>query len=358
MKALRIALIQLFSLKREPKLLFMIFLLPAFMLFTVYAGYSSSYRLSTYKIGIHKKEFYDAPVLEKVRQAVHENGKPVFSVIEINASDASRMIEEKTVDLIFLSAKEGGKNEFNFLGDGSSVRFSKAGMFLGSVLYEYNVNIIPYKVNRKNFFKNVPETDFQIAVPGMMVFAVLLLIPQTAILAGRDRRTGILDRYANAGVSPFQYFTGLCISQAVCGFLQLVFMLLISVFIGFRISEMNLIIFFISGILLIFASASMGVLLSGFIKDDSEALNAGSAVSMVQVFLSGAFFAFPGKILFMLKDTVWNVWDLIPATEAVLIWNAGFGYGIFSMQRLVWLSVLAVIWYIFGYKIYELKEKK
>ncbi|HNO26931.1 MAG TPA: ABC transporter permease, partial [Leptospiraceae bacterium] len=158
--------------------------------------------------------------------------------------------------------------------------------------------------------------------------------------------------------SPFQYFTGLCISQAVCGFLQLIFMLLISVFMGFRISQMNLIIFFISGILLIFASASMGVLLSGFIKDDSEALNAGSAVSMVQVFLSGAFFAFPGKILFMLKDTVWNVWDLIPATEAVLIWNAGFGYGISSIQRLVWLSVLAVIWYIFGYKIYELKEKK
>ncbi len=278
MKILRITLIQLFSLKREPKLLFMIFLLPAFMLYTVYLGYSSSFRLGTYKIGILKTDSVNASLLEKIRQSVHENGKPIFSLMEINASDASKLIEEKSVDLVLTVENQDGKDVFNLQGDGSSVRFSKAGMFLGSVLSEYSVNIITYKVIKKNIFRNVPETDFQITVPGMMVFAVLLLIPQTAILAGRDRRSGILDRYRNAGVTSFQYFTGLCISQAVCGFFQLVFMLIIGVLSGFRISEMNLLVFFVSGLLLIFTSASMGVLLSGFIQDDSEALNSGSAV--------------------------------------------------------------------------------
>ena len=47
-----------------------------------------------------------------------------------------------------------------------------------------------------------PAHDFNVYAPGMLVFAILLLIPQTALLVGREMRRGTLRRLRAVAAAP------------------------------------------------------------------------------------------------------------------------------------------------------------
>ncbi|MEZ4647051.1 MAG: hypothetical protein R3E31_30720 [Chloroflexota bacterium] len=56
-------------------------------------------------------------------------------------------------------------------------------------------------------------------------------------------------------------------------------------------------------------------LMARFVENDSQAANIGSTVSMLQVFVSGAFYAMPPLTLFTLGGHQIDLFDISPATS-------------------------------------------
>jgi ABC-2 type transport system permease protein len=171
-----------------------------------------------------------------------------------------------------------------------------------------------------------PASDFEAFVPGMMVFAVLLLIPQTAYIVGREARRGTLDRLRGAGVGASSYLGSVALSQSAFALVQGIILVALSLAAGYPFGPAPLAAAASSLAILVLlglGSVAQGLVVGVFAKNDSSAINLGSVVAMMQVFLSGSFFAMPDPVLFasghpgMASYAAVGAFDLFPATHAV-----------------------------------------
>ncbi|MHC1783373.1 MAG: ABC transporter permease [Anaerolineaceae bacterium] len=198
-------------------------------------------------------------------------------------------------------------------------------------------------------------SEFEAYVPGMMVFAILLIIPQTAMLIGRERRRGTLKRLNLSLLRPADLLGGLCLSQMVVAIAQVILMMAAALALGFQ-NRGSLALAVGIGCALAFGSVGIGLLLGCFMSSDTDALNTGSTVSMLQVMFSGSFFAMPAPILFTWMEHPMSVFDIFPAThgmlalQQVLSGGAGFGQVGFRVTALV---VLSAVYFMIGVFVYR-----
>jgi len=102
----------------------------------------------------------------------------------------------------------------------------------------------------------------------------------------------------------------------------------------------------LAGVLLSFSAIGPGLIVACLVSDDSQALNIGGSLSMIGVFLTGAWFPMPASPLFSLGGHEINIYDAIPAThgmlalQRVLVGGAGFGEVSFRLAALFILSLI------------------
>jgi ABC-type Na+ efflux pump permease subunit len=100
------------------------------------------------------------------------------------------------------------------------------------------------------------------------------------------------------------------------------------------------------GLAISLSAVGMGLIVACFIENDSQAVNFGSTVTMVQVFVSGAFFPLPPMTVTTLFGHPIGFFDIFPATHGMLalqqVLNDGVGLGGigFRLAAIVLLSGL------------------
>ncbi|PKO01783.1 MAG: hypothetical protein CVU43_11265 [Chloroflexi bacterium HGW-Chloroflexi-5] len=308
---------------RDPILLVFVLGLPAFFMLICYIGYGHTPKTATYPILLLSNTNKADSLLAEVSAAVYSDGRPNFEVITIKSREEAEnaLKDRRAAALLILEEESDGLVHYTIRGDALYMNFIKASTQLEAV-------IIPWLEREQGkperFVLQVkplahprPISEFEAYVPGMMVFAILLIIPQTAMLIGRERRWGTLRRLDLSLLRPAEFLGGLCLSQLVVAAIQVLLMFGAALALGFQ-NRGSLLLALIIGIILAFSSVGMGLLLGCFMRTDTDALNTGSSVSMIQVFLSGAFFAMPTPILFTLLDHPINLFDFIPASHSML----------------------------------------
>jgi ABC-type multidrug transport system permease subunit len=106
------------------------------------------------------------------------------------------------------------------------------------------------------------------------------------------------------------------------------------------------------------SAIGIGLIVGCFIQNDSQAVNLGSTVAMLQVFASGSFFPVPAPTLFRLfgHEIAWN--DILPATHAMTALQQSILYGVHLDQiafRLVAAAVLSLVFFLVGALLYRWK---
>lgn len=308
---------------RDPILLVLVLALPAFFMLICYIGYGHTPKTATYPVLVLSNTNKAEGLLAEVKAAAYSDGRPNFKLITINSrEDAEKELKDrKTAALLMLEEESDGLLGFTIRGDALYMNFIKASTQLEAVIIPWlekeqgKPERFLLQVNPLAHPRSISE--FESYVPGMMVFAILLIIPQTAMLIGRERRWGTLRRLDMSLLRPAEFLGGLCLSQLVVAAIQVLVMFGAALALGFQ-NRGSLLLALVIGINLAFSSVGMGLLLGCFMRTDTDALNTGSAVSMIQVFLSGAFFAMPTPVLFTLLDHPINLFDFIPASHSML----------------------------------------
>lgn len=353
MKGWIVARKYLVEMLREPQLLGLSLALPLFFVLITAVGYGRTPRLATYKVMVQNQAGVGTEFIQVLRDRRYPDGRPVFNVLEVKdlvEVDAA-MKSQKAAALVIFGRDQDGKLALTLRGDGTSLAFTIASQHISKALGPE----LDRALGKPPALKFVEEplsvhgslSEFDAYTPGMIVFAILLLIPQTAMLVGRELRSGTFKRMQISSLKPLEYLGGICLAQMVIALIQVVLVFAFALALGFH-NQGSLLAAIGLALMLSFSSIGLGLLMAAFVRNDSDALNGGSVLSMLQVFLSGAFFPISSPSIFKLGERTLYLFDLIPATHGMLalqqVMVSGAGWSVVGFRTLM-MGVLSVLYF-------------
>ena len=365
MKLFAIARKSIIELLREPMLLGMILLTPLMFLIVYGFAYQTPHQ-KTYRVLAIVHEPAGNGALDDLRSLTYPDGRPVFAIEDASVpAAADQALRDRTAAALVIidPAADGMPFSYTIRGDALSNDFLSASSILESRLSGYLLRAIGVVLPAGMREQAVPSmsfrarTDFTVYAPGLLVFSILFLIPQTALLLGREMRTRTIRRVRLSGVSSAEFLGGIGLSQLVMAAAQVVLVMGGLILFGLDYSRAAVPIF-LGAFLTAVSSVGAGLIVGCFVQNDSQAVNLGASVTMLLVFVSGSFFPVPAAPLFHLfgHEIAWN--DVFPATHAMTALQQAVLYGSDPGQigfRLAAAAALSLVFFLVGAALFQWK---
>jgi hypothetical protein len=350
------------ELMREPMLIVFALAISPFFLFLDYIGYSREAR------PLSRTVLFADPAAERalapaLRSARFADGRPSLKIKSAQPGAAMEWVDAelrgRRADIAFVPADEGSRSKgfvFTTRGDAASAGYLAAASIIDSALDAASADAASSGGNLRIEVVDAkiagPRSDFDQMVPGQVAFCALMMTPLAAFLAGREIRKKGMTRLKASPLRPFEYQAGIQASLMLFCLAAGALTLGIALAMGFSglASAAGAIGPLLASILTLSACAlpsiAIGLALAPLCSSDSAALNAGFSVTMLQIFLSGAFFSMPSPSWLELWGMDIGPLDLLPGTHAVmalgqiLIGGAGVGDILPRLGLLAALSAL------------------
>lgn len=376
MKILAVTRKNLIEWLREPQLMLLVFVAPLLFTLATIVSYPNP-SLVTHTLLVVDAATNSAPLLAEIAALRYPDGRAAFTIREIPspAEGEAALLDQSAAALLILSPAEPlvpGAPAFSitFRGDALYNRYYEAGALLNSVIQWYAdpvgagliIQEMASAMDADPSLRAGPQNEYDLYVPGMIVFAILLLVPQTAMLLGREVRAGTLRRLRLAPLSAFHLLGGVTLAQMLVAALQVAVVLGGSVALGFH-SQGSFWLALLIGLAISFAAIGQGLIVACFVANDSQAVNYGSIVTMLQVFISGAFFPMPAPVLVTFAGHELTLFDLIPAShgmltlQQVLVFGAGLQTVGFRLALMLALSAIYVAAGVFVFGKLQLRKR-
>lgn len=201
------------------------------------------------------------------------------------------------------------------------------------------------------------RTEFETYVPGVLIFAVIMLIFIAAMAAAREVESGTLRRLKISPMTSMDLLGGISLALVVVGIGSVLLTLATAVALGFH-SQSPIWIAALVGAVTSLSIIGMGMLVAAFTGTVSQAFVVANFPLGLLMFFSGAIFPLPRVPLFTLGNREIALYDLLPPTHAVaalnkvLVLGAGLSDVTYELGMLLALSVLyfALGVWLFGRK--------
>ena len=321
MRALIIARKTLLELLREPKVLGAVLGLPIAFL-GIFAASGGGPILRTHTVLVDPADPAKEPLVEAVEELRYPDGRPVFEPTSSPGQPAAdEALADKSATALMQVTRVDGKPTVVLRGDALSLQFLTAATILNATVREKEERASGHpsivRVEELPLAAKGPQTDFDLYAPGVIVFGIMLLVPQTAMLIGREVRRRTLQRLRLTRMGTFDLFAGVTLAQLVVAVTQMALVLGVAPAFGFH-NNGSTALAFLAGLALSFSAIGVGLVVACFIRNDSQASNVGGGVGMVQVFLSGSLFPVPMPTLMSVSGHEMGAFDVFPATHGFL----------------------------------------
>lgn len=326
MRVLLVARKSLLELSREWQLALLVVFMPLAFLGIAAMSYSAP-MLMTYPLLVMDPGAADwAAELESRRYA---DGRPVFAITPVaNRSQAEANLKEQSAVALVSVSPDG--TSATILGDALYGPFYRASTFLEGMLYDY----ADQQTGQRQVARIVqeplggagPQSEFDVYAPGMIIFALLLIIPQTAMLVAREIRWNTLLRLRLTPMRAGDLLGGIGLAQMVVAVAMVIVIFAGALLLGFH-NRGSLLLAIGVGLAVSLSAIGCGLLVSCFVENDSQAINVGSVVAMIMVFVSGSFFELPPLTVFVLGGHQIDLFDIFPATHGFLALQQVLSYG-------------------------------
>jgi ABC-2 type transport system permease protein len=321
-KALLVARKSLVEIFREPGLLALVVLLPLVFVGITAFAYNRPF-LVTHSIGVIIGEGGAWGLIDELRAEQYPDGRPVFEVLALTDPGAAQTaLEEREITaLLEVGVGADERPEVLVYGDALYGRFYRASVILDEVVLRHadfaagRATVL--SISEGRYAPAGPRTELDFYAPGMMVFALLMLIPQTTMLVGRELRWGTLRRLRLSRVRAWELLLGVSLTQLAIAVLQVIVVFTSALAVGYH-HHGSLGLAMVVSLSISVSAIGFGLIVACFIENDSQAVNLGSTVTMIMVFTSGAFFPLPPLTVFTLLGHPISLFDLFPATHGML----------------------------------------
>ena len=196
-------------------------------------------------------------------------------------------------------------------------------------------------------------TTFDYQAPGIIVFALLLLVVGVAGTLAREVEHGTLERLKITKMKSFDLLFGTLIPWTLIAIAQVFILFLVAIAMGYHwqggITTIALAIAI--GVMGGISSISLGLLVAAFSRSEKHADNLGMLVAVPMSFIVGAFFSLPRAVIGEFFGRTFQVYDVLPwthtvnALRSVLTFGGGLGDVIYDIAM---MAVLTVILFVLG----------
>lgn len=198
------------------------------------------------------------------------------------------------------------------------------------------------------------RTDFELAVPGLLIFSIIMLMlsASSAMVYESENRT--LDRLKMSGVPVFTLLGGISVVQLMVGFLSVALTLFTALLLGFRYEGSLLLVLLVASLTTLSVIAFC-LIIAAFSKTVTQVLVVGNFPLFVFMFFSGAMFPIPTATWFSIAGYDISLISLLSpshgvnALHKVMFMQQGFSA---IVPELVSLFILTVIYAIAGGWLY------
>ncbi len=343
MNILRIARKTLIEYLREPQLFLFILSGPPLLVLLWYVIFlPAKDRLGDYlKIEvINRDSGTEGAALVDMLRAVEFDGKPALDVKVVDDEDEGLIsLREAKAGLMliipsgFTRALEVARSgvgspisaDIEYVGDTSSFNYVFAKGFIDPYIRGYvqvQSGLGPPVYGNYEFLPGTgTSSDFDAAIPGLLVFSLLFLIISSASSLVQEEMHRTLSRLRLARISGFELVAGVGLAQMVLAVLEVAVGFAVAVALGYGrgtdlLQPMRIFLLMAVSILFAVPVVGLGMITAAFSRNDGDAASLGSILLVPMVFLSGILFPMPAVPLFTIGSRIVGLYDLLPSTLA------------------------------------------
>lgn len=357
MRTLLVARKSLLELVREWQLLLLVVMTPLAFLAITALGYSAPL-LVTHPILVMSPDERGASPIEELGAQRYADGRPIFDVSQVSDPEAAEeALKEQSATVLVIIAPD--EPAVTLTGDALYARFYRASLILENIVNDYVDRLAGrpqvVEIVEESLFAAGPRTEFDIYAPGMIIFALVMIIPQTAMLVAREIRWNTLRRLRLTRLAAGELLGGISLAQVAVAVVQVVLVFVAALALGFN-NQGSLLLSIVVGLAVSLSAIGMGLIVACFVENDGQAINMGSVVAMIQVFFSGAIYQLPALTLFTLAGHQIGLFDVFPAShgflalQQVLVYGAGLREIAF---RLGVTLVLSILYFVVGVIVFR-----
>ena len=337
-----------------------------FFVFVYYAmtgGGSTTYSVCFYYQDTVAKRNVKALFINELKAISYTSGTPALQLTEsVDTSKVMGQIRNRKTDVLIViprgfsdSLVTGKVPEFFVYGEASNPKYSIGLIFaitgIESLVRKFSQNKPLYTFREKFMGNSQAKSEFDIYVPGIFIFSIIMLILSASLSIIRDVEDKTMIRLKISKMTVFDYLIGNTIVQWMIGILSFALTIWLSILLGFHIQGSVWLVLLVCS-LSILSIIAICLILVSFCKNATMVMIVGNFPLFVLMFFTGSMFPMPRNEI--IAGLAWN--DLLPPTHAVIAlnkiftFNAGFteiGY------ELMMLLILTVAYYSIGFYLFK-----
>ncbi|HEY3339238.1 MAG TPA: ABC transporter permease [Propionicimonas sp.] len=192
------------------------------------------------------------------------------------------------------------------------------------------------------------RTEFELYVPGVLVFAIGLMMFAAATALAQETEAGTINRLVRTPMGAVGLLGGISVVQVLVGLAAGLVSLGTAVLLGFR-SAGPLWLALPVWVLTSLSVIGLGLLVAAFTRSVAQAFLVANFPFGLFMFLSGTMFPVRGVPLFSVAGQEVNLLDVLPPRHAVNALTTVFSFGSTAIgYELVMLTVLSVGYFLLG----------
>lgn len=234
-------------------------------------------------------------------------------------------------------------------GDASLSSYYMTKNLIVQVLYSFQ-NKKSLKIEESTIGLSGSRSPFEIYVPGLLVFAVIMMIFSVSMTIAREIESCNIDRLKMTPLGTMDLLTGISALQLMQGLISLTLTFLVAWALGFRSAGSITYAFLISGIAC-FASVGTGMVIGAVSKNQNRAFLISSVAMFLLILFSGVVFPRPEVELFQAGGYQVNLFDFLPTTHMAKGLEKILTLGL-SHEELVYetvfLAILSISYFVAG----------
>ena len=360
---------EILNMLRNFKSAGIMFILPVVFMGIFAFAFGSNSSVLNFSVGVFqdKSEISKgAPDLAAIIKTVDESSENIkINIVSYSSeADLKKAIEDEKVSvgaILALDSTQIGKLNGNIVGKTNNTGFAQNKSIIEEILYSVTlpqssqIKITEIGAASKKF------SVFNILVPGLMIYGLLILIPGIAQSFTEFTEKNYVFRLRNSKAKSWQLIFGSVLYYMILSIIQIVILYLTALAFGYTASG-NVLYALVPAFLTALFVIGVGLLIGSFVKKTDAATNIGTIVSIIFGFFSGSFIAGIGSIAkFDLLGKTYEFNDLLPSkwgTTAIdKILSSNMGLGDITTELLILLISGGVV-ILVGIVVYNQRQLK
>jgi len=315
-------------------------------------------------------------LIQAIQATQYADGKPLLKVRTVDNLFAVEPILRDRGAVAFLHIPEGFSNSMASLQEGDRSESSQI-TFGGDLTNPYYIIGATIAITAVDAYvqettgqdaiiqyieepigASAARTEFEIYVPGILVFSVMMMIFLAAMSVTREVETGTLQRMQITRATSFDLLGGITLALVLVGVICVVLTFATALALGFR-SQGPVWVAILVGAVTSLSIIGMGLIVACFSRTVSQAFVIANFPLGLFMFFTGSIFPIPKVTLFTISSHEIGLYDLLPPTHAVVALNKvlTLGAGLDEVTyELAALLILSVAYFAIGVWLFQRRQ--